>query len=63
MGMNSHGNRKKSVLYSVTSAGTGKMIRSKAAGGWQRRTEVLCQAKHDATSQQVRPGVLEYGKN
>ncbi len=38
------------------------MIRSKAAGGWQRRTEVLCQAKHDATSQQVRPGVLEYGK-
>ena len=46
--MNSHGNRKRSVLYSVTSAGTGKMIRSKAAGGWQRRTEVLCQAKHDA---------------
>ena len=48
MGMNSHGNRKKSVLYSVTSAGTGKMIRSKAAGGWQRCAGVLRHAEHDA---------------
>lgn len=56
MRMNSYENRKMSVLFGVRSVGAGIMIRSKDAGGWQRRTEGLCYTQHDARLAASTPG-------